>query len=345
MDGDSARRTIATANRIVLERVRAHLAERAPEAARLEKRLRPLVNKPGRRRWYLGSNLVVITDDVRRAVLDADRWLSNEYRCEPVALSTTIEGLPGYNGYQYSGVNYLGHDWDDELHDLSRAFKRAPSDPVEAGPLSEVVARLHGELQSIAQVLSSPRLTDRFAVPVERHPARDGRLREGLLAQPLAEDLISQIRAGHDLAAALPAQPSKAVVHWCGKTISTVLSSLDTSATADFAHLRRDARTCDVPLVPEPASLGLAYLSLGLTYLEELREYVAGYTEVEWGEEEHRQRDAREHEQLEQEQQQRRRRDEEQRRRQAQQKQQQQQARKRQQDRVTAWWWQTQRPK
>ncbi|MEU5612651.1 hypothetical protein AB0H03_28650 [Streptomyces sparsogenes] len=267
MQGETARRIISEQERIVRELLWRELRKRGTEADRLAKSLarweesktffgfRP---KPGVLRqidtahqWLMTNNLLPygisyhIQDRVISRVtdLDATSWQDAPSDCTALRESY-IQGI-GFpeNPYHRRVCSWLGNFASATLEDhLSYSAHPLISAPVEA-------------------------------------PPRHGRLNQGMLARLVNEDVKRQIDAGRVLERALGEEPLRAVWSWCSEARG-VLGAFADDVPSDFWRLVRDVGVCKSPVFPDPGALSQAYLSLGLSYLEEVLERMPDYAEA-----------------------------------------------------------------
>ncbi|MFF3689501.1 hypothetical protein [Streptomyces sp. NPDC002187] len=148
--------------------------------------------------------------------------------------------------------------------------------------INYVVGQTHFQLEAAVRICRAPRIVRPILpVPAEAHPPQRGQLNHGIQARLLSEDLSERIKIGQALDAQLAngLRSHQTVESWSRET-QVVLSRLRGNCVNDFSRLAEGARNCASPTVPDPATLGRAYLALGLEYLKEVLARIPAYTVV-----------------------------------------------------------------
>lgn len=274
MDGDTARRVIRDQDRAARQRLRAYLVVLAREYDAIAEVLAPWVKKGS---WnifgFLRPEVVRALEDVRQRIYQSwDERIS--YYCSPKGLLTSPDDSRPYYCLQ-SVADYFKRSGEayhfDALEDLG--YREGAADRV-AWPLSETYNRLRKVARYFRDVPPPESLLD---VPADIHPDRHGRLKDGMLARLVGEDLTTQIGAGRVLAESLAAEPT--VRDWKLKT-ATVLAGLSPTVGEGFRRVTSGMDACSIPLIAEADALSRAYLALGLAYLEEVQERMPDYAEA-----------------------------------------------------------------
>jgi hypothetical protein len=118
-------------------------------------------------------------------------------------------------------------------------------------------------------------------IPPDKLPSRQGRLKEGVLARLVAEDLAAQIDRGRALEANLQRQadPLARLRGWTGGASKILEDGL-----APWMELNVDfifgVHACECPLVTDPIALGRAYVALAVAYLREVHARMPEYAEA-----------------------------------------------------------------
>lgn len=146
--------------------------------------------------------------------------------------------------------------------------------------LNAQVAQVNTRLENMIRCCQGKIVRPVIRVPGEIHAPQRGRLNDGVSARFIIEDIAEQIEIGRALHATMANgwTPNRDIEAWSHKTAG-ILGRLKADCSSSFWGLVDGAKTCTSPSVSDPASLGRAYLTLGLEYLGEVAERMPEYVE------------------------------------------------------------------
>ncbi|KAK1181797.1 hypothetical protein B7755_028830 [Streptomyces sp. NBS 14/10] len=267
MQGETARRIISEQERIVRELLWKELRKRGAEAERLAKSLA---------RWeesktFFGSRP---KPGVLRQIDTAHQWLMTNNPL-PYGISYHLQ-----DRVISCATDLEATSWQDAPSDCT-ALREGYIQGI-GFPENPYHRRVYSWLGNFASATLEDPLSysahPLISAPVEA-PPRHGRLNQGMLARLVIEDVKEQIDAGRALEGSLNEKPLRVVWSWCSETRG-VLRAFADDVPSDFWRLVRDVGVCRSPAFPDPAALSQAYLSLGLSYLEEVLERMPDYAEA-----------------------------------------------------------------
>lgn len=279
MDGDTARGVIRAENDAARKLLQAGLIERGRQAEALAKALRPWTKGKAEPDWRMwGPPDRRMEPELVRTLSAAFKW-SNiqplagaDWKADPATGKTPIYREPDWDGIP-------GGIW------AALVYSDGPSPETglhSKGAIAYAVRFAHDSLEDCAKLCLEARPPELvLGVPDEVHPPRHGKLEDGVLARLLTEDLTDQIKGGQAMEAALAAGESipLTVQGWCANVVE-VLAGLTPGVGRDFEYLTKESAACDSPYVADANALRRAYLTLGLAYLEEVRERMSDYAEA-----------------------------------------------------------------
>ncbi|MEV6770392.1 hypothetical protein AB0N05_17400 [Nocardia sp. NPDC051030] len=182
-----------------------------------------------------------------------------------------------------AGTDYLSttHGFSSRIRHLWRANPTFP--PGAGATLHETRSRLVDLEQALRAAASADSV---LIVPNFEPPSRHARLKPGLNARVLKDELADSVDRGRELSR-MPVRPATApteVEHWV-MCVSNLLDGFEVSSgspcfTDQFGGLIEGVAAARSPLVAESAQLTRAYLALGITYLEEVHGQMSDYAET-----------------------------------------------------------------
>lgn len=280
MDRDMARGVIRAENVAARELMRAGLIERGRQAEALAKALRPWAKGRAERDWRKwGPPDRRMEPELCRALSAAFKWRNIRH---PV-------GGELWHADPSTGKRpiYREPDWDEIPEGIwaNLVYCNRPSPETvlyPKGAIAYAVRFTHDSLEACAKFCREARPPEVvLVVPDEVHPPRHGELNGGVLSRLLVEDLTEQIKLGQAMETAVAAGESipLTVQGWCANAAG-VLAGLTREVGRGFAYLTAESAACDSPYIVDANALRRAYLTLGLAYLEEVRERMADYAEA-----------------------------------------------------------------
>jgi hypothetical protein len=190
---------------------------------------------------------------------------------------------PGFDGWRAFDRNGWEMTGNDTFEDSSVA--RRIKDLVQPGTryardyLEKEVREVHQLLDEFAAKLAAYQVPEQvLPIPDVVHPPRHCRLKDGMLARLVAEDIAGHLAAGRlldkgpNVGTASPAN----VLAWTNTVDATLAAGLIDDVQEGFWRLVMGAPVCDTPGT-DSVALSRAYLTLGLTYLEEVLERMPDY--------------------------------------------------------------------
>lgn len=320
MDGDAARRIIYEQNSIAYERLRLPLVEQGRQADAVAEGLlswkgRAWVSDPERRTsfGFLKAPTGHIDEAAVQAIVDAYAWAQssrilrvNDYReyLTPIGskreeswyrIKNSLNGIipwhkfPEFDVEHFDSYVFRFDNFDLYRGELTRC-RRADRNGVDAA-----ILLLCESIKRLASSLKNLRLPEQvIEVPPELHPPRIVRLPDGALARVLTEDLAILLNDCRTLLA-LPAGGAALlprVLEWRDRACELLGTYLGKSEAFRFrdmmsgAHLLGNEKYASNYVeslraaISDARSLGAAYLTLGLIYLEGVKRRVSDYAEA-----------------------------------------------------------------
>lgn len=273
MDEGAARQIIREQNqaapelaRKALEQLRPVVAARGRKAEELKATLAPWT---GRALRFMGGT----KPEARRALVDASQWVVTHW-ATPAHMGFDVE-IADDSKRITIGESFLHARWkiisDPELLKIREFDNQEQFDSHVRKALDylDIISkRCRQEFRVRTLVLH---------VPGQVHPPRHARVREGVLARLLAEDIAEQVVVGETLEASSTIGVL-AVEDWASEA-GSLLSGLG-GVRGGLDELLSGLHSCRSPLVPDPGAVSRAYLSLGLHYLKEVQERMPDYAEA-----------------------------------------------------------------
>ena len=267
VDGDRARSIIREQNQMAHERLRLLLAEQGRHADTVAETLTPWIDRAWvgiRRRSPYGQ----IRPEALRVLQDACRWAVSADQ----EAASWWRGIFGSHSYPYFRVwNDLGSA--EAFGEADRTFVREY--------IEGTVRRVRNTLRKGAKEIQEFQLPEQLLiVPDEHHPPRHALLEKGVLARLIVEDLGAQIEVGRALEASLAVGRREGLTTsaW-SESVAEIMKGLTRDVAGGLMSLTFGSRACESRVV-DACVLDRAYLSLGITYLEEVQERMSDYAEA-----------------------------------------------------------------
>ncbi|MGW3959383.1 hypothetical protein ACWED2_06140 [Amycolatopsis sp. NPDC005003] len=214
---------------------------------------------------------VPVDPRLRQRLVTAATWLSDS-----CALADRWSGLKNFDGW----VSFDTDGTGEASYLLDQAIQ--PGAAYSPAYLRAKVQDICKALLSISTKLRDFPVPDSLIdVPDIVHAPRFARLKEGILARLITEDLETQIKAGRQLERSPESTGSSSppVLQWVVDA-ANVLRGLSPEVLQGFGRLVSGSTACTCPGVASPFTLAESYLVLGLDYLEEVRERMPDYAEA-----------------------------------------------------------------
>jgi hypothetical protein len=280
----------------------------------LRQKIRSFLMKESKRADGIAETLTPLLDEsmvqVRRDLLDCreNRWFLKPYAKEMVrtayAWKFTYHAPWGKDPWSEAGA-YDRHSYSkfvadptDRRGDMAIAPSDSggmlpPRDPRDTGEgfgtqreLDDTVRILYEEIRNRARKVREYEPPAWLTVPEDVHPPRHGRLRSQMLARLVAEDVAEHITAGRALESALahgtPVTTGRR--RWLLDVRLALYRSVSSEIVNGFVKAAglEDYNRSDplMRLLDDPMPIERAYLTLGITYLEEIQQRMPDYAEA-----------------------------------------------------------------
>lgn len=284
MDTDTARSILSEQAREIRDKLQRLLAERESQAEKVAGSLFPWLSQA----WIMDQNSSQIASlprsghinpDAYKALRDACTWAEEvEQR-----MTATTSGLKGLDEY-FRGLRSRGLIRGQFTPFVQAELMHPGSAPLLfQADVDEAFRLCYSIVKEQARYIHKVPIPEcSIEIPDHIHPPRYGRLAQGVLARLLIEDLSTQINDGRKLERSLAAGTATwpSVLVWIANLVGVIDTALPHDILYDFRQLASGVAACRNPLISDADALSEAYLSLMLTYLNEVQGRMPDYAEA-----------------------------------------------------------------